>query len=69
MAFLHLVKVVCDVFEYKCQIWTLFSEAKLCKVDFNGLHDLRDISTSWCYEGDKNQYGREGIFQNKEKSS
>ena len=29
MAFLHLVKVVRDDFEYKCQIWTLFIEAKL----------------------------------------
>ena len=62
MAFLHLVKVVRDVFEYKCQIWTLFSEAKLLYVDLNGLHDLRDISTSGYYEGDKNQYDRGGIF-------
>ena len=29
MAFLHLVKVVRDVFEYKFQTLTLFSEAKL----------------------------------------
>ena len=29
MTFLHLVKVVRDVFEYKCQILILFSEAKL----------------------------------------
>ena len=53
----------------QCQIWTLFSEAKLLCVDVNGLHDLRGISTSGYYEGDKNQYGREGIFQNNEKSS
>ena len=69
MAFLQLVKTVRDVFEYKCQIWTLFSEAKLLLVDFNGLHDLCDISTSSYYEGDKNHYSREGIFQNNEKSS
>ena len=29
MAFLHLVKAVRDVFQYKCLIWTLFSEQKL----------------------------------------
>ena len=69
MAFLHLVKVVRDGFEFKCQIWTLFGEAKLLKIDLNGSHDLRDITTSGYYKGDKNQYGREGIFQNNEKSS
>ena len=69
MTFLHLVKVVRDVFEYKFQILTLFSEAKLLYIDLNGLHDLRDISTSGYYEGDKNQYGREEFFQHKEKSS
>ena len=39
------------------------------EVDLNSLHDLRDISTSWFHEGDKNQWGREVIFQNNEKSS
>ena len=29
IAFLHLVKVVRDVFEDKCHIWTRCSEAKL----------------------------------------
>ena len=53
MAFLHLVKVVRDVFEDKCQIWTWRSEAKLLYVDLNGLHDLHDISTSGYYEGEK----------------
>ena len=53
MAFLHLVKVVRDVFEDKCQIWTRCSEAKLLYVDLNGLHDLHDISTPGCYEGEK----------------
>ena len=46
MAFLHLVKIVRDVFENKCQIWTRCSEAKLFYADLNGLHDLHDISTS-----------------------
>ena len=53
MAFLHLVRVVRDVFEDKCQIWTRCSEAKLSYVDLNGLHDLHDISTSGYYEGKK----------------
>ena len=53
MAFLHLVKVVRDVFEDKCQIWTRYSEANLFKVDLNGLHDLHDISTSGYHEGEK----------------
>ena len=53
MAFLYLVKVVRDVFEDKCQIWTRCSEAKRLKVDLNGLHDLHDISTSGYYEGEK----------------
>ena len=43
MAFLHPVKVVRDVFEDKCQIWSRFSEAKVLQVDLYGLHD---ISTS-----------------------
>ena len=46
LAFLHSVKVVRDVFEDKCQIWTRLSEAKLLLVDLNGLHDLHGISTS-----------------------
>ena len=62
MAFLHLVKVVRDVYEYKCQIWTLFSDAKHLSVDLNGLHDLRDISTFGYYEGGTNHYDREVIF-------
>ena len=62
MTFLYLVKVVRDVFEYKFQTLTLFSEAKLLYADLNGLHDLCDISSSGYYEGDKNQCGREGIF-------
>ena len=53
MAFLHLVKVVCDVFEDKCEIWTRCSEAKLLHVELNGLQDLHDISTSGYYEGEK----------------
>ena len=53
MVFSHLVKVVCDVFEDKCQILTRFSEAKLLDVDLNGLLDLHDISTSGYYEGAK----------------
>ena len=69
MVFLHLVKVLRYVFEDKCQIWTRFSEAEIWLVDLNGLHDLYDISTSGYYEGEKNQYGREEIFQNNEKSS
>ena len=44
MAFLHLAKVLRDVFEDKCQIWTRFIEAKFLKVDVNGLHDLYDVS-------------------------
>ena len=52
MAFLHIVKVVRDVFEDKCQIRTRCSEAKLLKVELNGLHDLYDISTSGYYEGE-----------------
>ena len=54
MAFLHLVKVVRDVFEVQCQIWTLCSEAKLLLVDLNGLYNLHDISTSGYHEGEKN---------------
>ena len=46
MAFLHLVKIVSDVFEDKCQIWTSVSDEKLLLVDLNGLHDLQDSSTS-----------------------
>ena len=53
MTFLHLVKVVRDVFEDKCQIWTRCSEAELLLVDLNGLHDLHDISTSGYNEGEK----------------
>ena len=53
MAFLHIVKVVHDVFEDKCQIWTWCSEAKLLYVDLNGLHDLHDISTFGYYEDEK----------------
>ena len=45
MAFLHLAKVVRDVFEDKCQIWTRCSEAKFLYVDLNDLHDLHNIST------------------------
>ena len=52
MTFLHFVKVVRDVFEYKCQIWTC--DVKLLYVfDLNYLHDLPDFSTSGYYEGDK----------------
>ena len=69
MAFLRLVKVVRDVFEEKCQIWTRCSEAKFLWVDLNGLHNLHDISTSGFYEGEKNYINRKEIFQNKEKSS
>ena len=29
MTFVHLVKIVRDVFEDKCQIWTRLSDAKL----------------------------------------
>ena len=54
MAFLHRVKVVRDVFDDKCQIWTRCSEAKLLYVDLNGLHNLHDISTSGYYEGGTN---------------
>ena len=53
MTFLHLVKVVRDVFEDKCQTWTRWSEAKHVYVDLNGLRDLHDISTSGYYEGEK----------------
>ena len=53
MAFLHLVKVVRDIFTDKCQISTRSSDAKLLWVDLNGLHDLHDISTSGYYEGEK----------------
>ena len=53
MAFLHLVKVVRDIFEDKCQILTRCSEAKLLYVDLNRLHGLHDISTSGYYEGEK----------------
>ena len=69
MAFLHLVKVVHDVFEDKCQIGTRCSEAKHLYIDLNGLYDLRDISTSMNYKVENNQYNQEGIFQNNEKSS
>ena len=54
MAFLHLVKVVRDIFEDKFQISTRCSEAKLLQVDLNHLHSLHDISTSGYYEGEKN---------------
>ena len=54
MTFLHLVKIVRDMFEDKCQIWTRCSEAKLLSVDLNGLHDLHDISTFGYYEDGKN---------------
>ena len=53
MVFLYHVKVVRDVFEDKCQVWTRFSEAELWEVDLNGLHDLNDISTFGYYEDDK----------------
>ena len=52
MTILHLVKVVRDVFEDKCQILTWCSEAKFLYVDLNSLHDLHDISTSGYYEGE-----------------
>ena len=54
MVFLHPTKVVRDMFEDKCQIWTRCSEAELLQVDLNSLHDLHDISTSGYYEGEKN---------------
>ena len=53
MTFLHLVKVVHDVYLDKCQIWTRCSEAKLLNVYLHGLYDLYDISTSGYYEGEK----------------
>ena len=53
MAFLHLTKVVRDVYEDKCQIWTRCSEAELLQVDLNSLHNLHDFSTSGYYEGEK----------------
>ena len=65
----NLVKVVRDVFEDKCQIWTRFSEAKFFLVDLNGLHDQHDICTSGYYKGDEIQYSWERIFQNNEKTS
>ena len=48
--------------------WTQKKRNKVvyCIIDLSGLHDLHETYTSGYYEGDKNQYGREGIFENNE---
>ena len=62
MVFLHLVKIVRDVFEDWYQIWTRCSEAKLLYVDLNGLHNLHDISTSGYDGGEKTSTVEKRIF-------
>ena len=69
MAFLHIVKVVHDVFEDKCHILTSVQWYETFVGRFGRFaRPARYLyfRVLWRW---KNQYGREGIFQNNENSS